>query len=232
MFWFRDETDRASVAFTDATLDLQGLRPGFPDELGRLVDATGVPGFARANQVHGTTVLAVDAPQPPDAATEEVPVADALLTRTPGLGLMVRVADCVPVVLLGRSTAAVVHAGRVGMVGDVVTRAVDRLREVDDPDTDGGPVSAWIGPSVCGACYEVPAALRDEVAAVEPSTRSTTAWGTPALDVAAGVRAQLERAGVADVVVVPGCTREEPRLHSYRRDGAASGRTAGLVWLR
>ena len=51
------------------------------------------------------------------------------------------------------------------------------------------------------------------------------------LDVGAGVRAQLEREGV-EVVDVSRCTRESPDLFSYRRDGAASGRQAGLIRMR
>ncbi len=71
--------------------------------------------------------------------------------------------------------------------------------------------------------------MRAEIAAVVPATRATTSWGTPALDLGAGVRAQLADAGVP-VVEVGGCTREDDTLHSYRRDGAAAGRLAGVVW--
>jgi copper oxidase (laccase) domain-containing protein len=81
---------------------------------------------------------------------------------------------------------------------------------------------------VCGRCYEVPPELQDEVAAVEPATRATTSWGTPALDVGAGVVAQLERGDVA-VVDVSRCTLESPDLYSYRREGTRSGRQAGLI---
>ena len=72
--------------------------------------------------------------------------------------------------------------------------------------------------------------MRAEVSALVPETFAETSWGTPALDIGAGVRAQLERAGV-EVVDVGGCTREESSLHSYRRDGADAGRFAGLVWM-
>jgi copper oxidase (laccase) domain-containing protein len=72
--------------------------------------------------------------------------------------------------------------------------------------------------------------MRDEIAELVPQARAETSWGTPALDIGAGVEAQLVAAG-ADVTRVPGCTREDPSLHSYRRDGAASGRFAGLVWM-
>jgi copper oxidase (laccase) domain-containing protein len=70
--------------------------------------------------------------------------------------------------------------------------------------------------------------MRDDVAAVEPASRATTSWGTPAVDVGAGVRAQLERDRVA-VVDLSSCTRESPDLFSYRRDGRASGRQAGVI---
>lgn len=226
MFSFRDHREgdvRVDVAFTDASLDLQGLRPGFEQSLPALEGACGVR-FARMNQVHGETVLLVDEPGP--APTEPVPTADALVTTTPGLGLMVRVADCVPVLLADPATGVlgVVHAGRAGVALDVVGRTVRRMHEQGAHD-----LLAWVGPHVCGGCYEVPEQMREEVAAVVPQTRAETTWGTPALDLGAGVRAQLRAHGI-DPVEVARCTREDEALHSYRRDGERSGRLAGLVW--
>jgi len=69
------------------------------------------------------------------------------------------------------------------------------------------------------------------VADAVPAARATTSWGTPSLDLGAGVRAQLEADGVR-VVEVGGCTRESPDLYSHRRDGAGAGRQAGVVRLR
>lgn len=228
MFAFRDSREgdvsrlRVDVAFTDSSLDLQGLRDDFPQVLARLEGELGVP-LARASQVHGDEVLLVDAPTP----LGQAPTADALVTTKRGLGLMVRVADCVPVVLADVEAGVVgaVHSGRPGTVLDIATRAVGLMREQGASD-----IAAWVGPHVCGSCYEVPEQLRAEVSAVVPEAHAETSWGTPSLDIGAGVRAQLERAGVA-VVEVGGCTREEPGLHSYRRDGSAAGRFAGLVWL-
>ena len=226
MFSFRDHREgavRVDVAFTDASLDLQGLRPGFGESLPALEAACGVR-FARMNQVHGDDVLLVDEPGP--APSEQVPTADALVTATPGLGLMVRVADCVPVLLADPSTGVlgVVHAGRAGVVLDVVGRTLGRMYEQGASD-----LLAWVGPHVCGACYEVPEQMREEVAAVVPSTRGETSWGTPSLDLGAGVRDQLRAHGIEPVEVAR-CTREDDALHSYRRDGEGSGRLAGLVW--
>ncbi|PUA80550.1 polyphenol oxidase family protein [Nocardioides currus] len=228
MFVYRDSleatstTSRVDVAFTDSSIDLQGLRAGFPELLARVEGVVGVP-LARLNQVHGDDVLVVDAPMP----LGEVPEGDALVTTTRGLGLMVRVADCVPLVLADAEAGVIgaVHSGRPGMVLDIATRTVEAMRE-----RGAGDLTAWLGPHVCGRCYEVPEAMRDEVAAAVPESWAETSWGTPAVDIGAGVAAQLERAGVR-VVDVTGCTVEDRGLHSYRRDGAAAGRFAGLVWL-
>ncbi|PVG83041.1 laccase [Nocardioides gansuensis] len=182
--------------------------------------------FARLHQVHGDDVVAVDAPGP-EPTSDDIPTGDALVTGSRGVGLMVRVADCVPVLLADPRAGLVgaVHAGRPGLTLDVTTRTVEQLRARGAAD-----LVAWVGPRVCGRCYEVPAAMRAEVTALVPAAYATTSWGTPALDIGAGVRSQLEKAGV-EVVDVGGCTREEPALHSYRRDGARAGRLAGLVWI-
>jgi len=66
---------------------------------------------------------------------------------------------------------------------------------------------------------------------VSPASLATTSWGTPALDIGAGVCAQLERVGVA-VTDVSRCTRESPDLYSHRRDGAGAGRLAGVIRMR
>lgn len=225
MYFFTDTVEgdvRVDVAFTDSSLDLQGLRTEFPGVLAGVEAVCGVP-FARLTQVHGADVLVVDAPMALDA----VPAGDALVTTERGLGLMVRVADCVPLLLADPDAGVIgaVHAGRPGMALGIVGRAVAQMRELG-----AGRIRAWLGPHVCGRCYEVPDEMRADVSAVVPEAWSETRWGTPALDIGAGVTAQLAAVDV-DVTAVGACTLEDPTLHSYRRDGAAAGRFAGLVWL-
>lgn len=231
MFAFRDAVDlgpgcpRVEVAFTDASIDLQAEKPGFAASLAAVVAVTGVP-FARLSQVHGNDVVTV-VDDPPVAPIDDVPVADALVTARRGVGLMVRVADCVPVLLADPAAQVVgaVHAGRAGVALDIVTRAVEEMRALG-----GRSPRAWVGPHVCGRCYEVPVEMRDEIAGMVPSTYAETRAGSPSLDLGAGVVAQLAAAGVP-AEVVGGCTLEDERFHSHRRDGAAAGRLAGLVWI-
>ena len=93
-----------------------------------------------------------------------------------------------------------------------------------------GRTSALLGPAVCGACYEVPAAVQAGVERVAPGSAVRTRRGTPGLDLRAGLEGVLRGLGVGEVVHDPRCTVEDRRLFSYRRDGT-TGRQAGLVWL-
>lgn len=232
MFWFRDTWQsrvRVDVAFTDAGVDLRGTGAGgagFAHELERVETACGVH-FARTGQVHGDTVVQVDRPGP--APHAPLLPADGVVTATPGVGLMVRAADCAPVVIADAEAGVVgvAHAGRQGMALDVVTRTLEAMARAG---ARAERSRAWLGPHVCGSCYEVPEQMRAEVSATVPEAAARTRQGTPALDIGAGVRAQLARAGI-DAHEVGGCTMEEPRLHSHRRDAERSGRMAGLVWV-
>lgn len=177
-------------------------------------------GLVDMSQVHGADAVLIDA-----CSGEARPGCDALVTTRADVVLMVRAADCVPVLLADpvHGVIAAVHAGRPGLARGVVPAALRLMRE-----QGAERITGWVGPHVCGACYEVPADLQEEVAAIESASRATTSWGTPALDIGAGVRAQLERDGVT-VVDVSRCTRESVDLYSHRRDGAAAGRLAGLI---
>ena len=212
------------VAFTDVSLDLserEGTDPGvLAEALAAVGRATGGR-VARMHQRHGGAVAVLD------EAPDDPPEVDALVTDRDGLVLMTRAADCVPVLLAdaGGSVVAAVHAGRAGVLAGVAVRAAERMRE-----RGAGDLVAWVGPHVCGACYEVPEEMRAEVAAAVPAAWAETRWGTPGLDLGAGVAAQLAAVG-CEVVELGGCTMEDPGLPSHRRDGAGATRLAGLVWM-
>lgn len=181
-------------------------------------------------QVHGAEVAFVTGPHQAAHEAAGPPAVDAIVTTEPGLALAVLVADCAPV-LLADPVARVVgaaHSGRPGTAAGVVPALVAAMRERGAaPDR----MRAVIGPTVCGRCYEVPAAMRDEVSTRVPEAHATTRAGTPGLDIRAGITAQLRTAGVADIDGDPRCTMETAALFSYRRDGR-TGRFAGYIWLR
>jgi polyphenol oxidase len=176
------------------------------------------------NQVHGDHVTTVD--EPVDGAVDET---DALVTTTPRLALAVVTADCVPVLLADAraGVVAAVHAGRVGAQKGVVARAVEAMLAAGAHADD---ISALLGPAVSGRNYEVPAEIAAEVEAALPGSRTTTARGTPGLDLRAGIARQLVTLGVTAIDIDPRCTVEDRSLFSHRRD-APTGRLASLVWM-
>ncbi|MFE4452549.1 peptidoglycan editing factor PgeF [Streptomyces sp. NPDC056796] len=180
------------------------------------------------NQVHGRDVAVVDAPWGA-APASEVPAVDAVVTARRGLPLAVLTADCTPVLLAdpAAGVVAAAHAGRPGLVAGVVPAVVEAMTALGAAPSR---IVAHTGPAVCGRCYEVPEGMRADVAAVVPSAWSETSWGTPAVDVTAGVHAQLDELGVRDRHSSPYCTLESGDHFSYRRD-RTTGRLAGYVWL-
>lgn len=225
---FTDRSDGASAA-PFAGLNLGAHVGDQPEHVAanrrRLEAELGMP-TVWADQVHGTDVIHVtdEVLRGPRTATGAVGTADALVTALPEVALGVLVADCTPVLLHDEraGVVGVAHAGRQGMTKGVVPAVVAALRDLGASD-----LRATVGPSVCGRCYEVPAALRDEAAAVAPVSAALTWSGTPAIDVAAGVVEQLGAMGIP-LEWVPGCAREDESLYSHRRDGT-TGRYAGVI---
>lgn len=202
----------------------------------RVGAALGIRRFITLAQVHGPDVVVVDRAMLADWGPEQhlgseatgIPLvkADAMVTTEPDVALCIRVADCLPVVFADRTRGVIgaAHAGRVGLAAGVLPRTVAALRELGAQD-----IEAWLGPHICGSCFEVPAAMREEVARDLPGAYAETSWGTPALDLGAAAVHQLQELGCR-VERRDRCTRTSPDLHSHRRDGAGAGRIGALVW--
>lgn len=241
MFGYDEVIDGVRFAFTDrfggvsrppyAELNLGGAsgddEAAIAENFRRVASAFEVQADAlvRVNQVHGRDVHVVGA----DAALplRPVPRADALVTTRPDVALCVRAADCLPVLLADpvRGIAGAAHSGRPGLFAGVVPATVRAMRRLGAES-----IVAVLGPYACGDCYEVPAGMRAEVASRAPAAYAATRWGTPSLDIAAGVIEQLAELDCR-VVDVSRCTIESEDLYSYRREGPVSGRLAGVVRL-
>ncbi|RCV54496.1 peptidoglycan editing factor PgeF [Marinitenerispora sediminis] len=172
-------------------------------------------------QVHSADVAVADAPG--DAGR-----VDAVVTTRPDLVLATLAADCLPI-LAADLEAGVIGAAHSGRLGTVRGVAAALIAEMVSQGASVERVSVLLGPAICGACYEVPPQMQDEVAAGTPEAASRTRAGTTGVDLRAGVTAQLRRAGVRRIAADGRCTLESPELFSHRR-GAPTGRLAGFVW--
>jgi len=183
----------------------------------RLAAAVGLPRdrFLYGKQVHGATVRRATGPMGRHA--EE----DGQATSRPELAALVFVADCLPVMLAAPGGVAALHGGWRGLAGGIVAEGVAALRELGVE----GELSAALGPSARGCCYEVGEEVHAAFADV-PGARI----GERNLDLAAVARYALAAAGVSAVHDTGLCTMCDDRFFSHRRDGGVTGRQAGVVW--
>jgi polyphenol oxidase len=195
----------------------------------------------QVHQVHGAGVLVVRRGQPAHGDRDDTK-ADAIVTDDPSRVLMVRVADCAPLLLAtgdGRVVAAV-HAGWKGVIAGVVPAAVKALRLL----VPGGAspsclrVFAAIGPCIRVQSFEVGEEVADAFRATFASTLTSdrivleahSPRGRPHVDIVAAIRTQLAAEDVRDVEVIGGCTfAHDERYFSHRRDGVRSGRLAAMI---
>lgn len=254
---FRSGAHEVNIAFTSVAAGNVGLHVDTGEPQAQTLRhrlrlegmlSTGLP-FLYLNQVHGTTVVCAEDYEPAQYAPqdsadgfsdthaqhllEQAPVADAAYS-TSGRPLAIMVADCIPVVLVGQRqdgelVLAVAHAGRKGLLDGVLQRTVVAMHEAGAEN-----ICAWLGPSICGSCYEVPEQMRTASAERIPQVAAQTRTGTPALNLPAGAIAILEDMGVEVSTELAACTYETGELYSHRaftHGSRPAGRIAGLVWL-
>ncbi len=189
----------------------------------RLAALTGIARerTAQGRQVHGNGVRRVTDPPGPAA---ELPDADGQATLLEGVATVVLTADCLPVALVAPGAVAMVHAGWRGLAQGVLGEGVGALRELG---AQPGAVRAAIGPGAGVCCYEAGEEVHAALAAHGHDVRR----GTHA-DLKLVARRQLEASGVGEVHDVAVCTlcAERGLFFSHRRDGARTGRQAGVAW--
>ncbi|MFT8396263.1 polyphenol oxidase family protein [Propionibacterium sp.] len=253
MFSYLSEpgTDGIGLAFTDrlggfSTGQFTSFNLGHTDEdsvdalranMAMLRDRLGLGPVSVVKQVHGRVVIplggtgshSLDSDSWLSDAVPGVPAlvhADAQVTTLTDTPLAVRVADCVPVLLADRAQGVLgsAHAGRVGLLAGVLQETVAAMRL-----RGARRLEAWIGPHICGRCYEVPAQMQAQACAVLPELRCTTSWGTPSLDLGSGAQGVLERDGVTVHRLDP-CTRTGQAFFSHRGDHGRTGNQIGLIW--
>lgn len=187
-----------------------------------------------ANQVHGRRVEAVGRDR---IGGPDLPETDALVTDQPGVLLLLKFADCVPVVLWDpvRRVVGVAHAGWRGTVAGTPAAALECMRE--RYHTRASDVMVGIGPSIGPCCYEVGPEVAAQVgrAFVGANVLQTGADGRMRFDLWSANVETLLRAGVAEehVAVAGICTRcQHDLFFSHRAAGGLTGRFAFVAGIR
>lgn len=191
------------------------------------------------SQVHGTHVEWLS-----PHSTQGL-VADASMTREPGVACTVMVADCLPVLFTNAqgTLVAAAHAGWRGLLGQgghgVLEQVLARFKA--EPLAGKGPLAtkviAWMGPCIGPQAFEVGDEVRAAFVADQPQAQSLFVATTPGkwlANLPALARQRLVAGGVSEISGNDGsaawCTLSQPsRFFSYRRDGL-SGRFAACIW--
>lgn len=172
-------------------------------------------------QVHGTQVVKAD-------GVSGTPEADASFTDSAAVVCVVLTADCLPVLFCaddGEMIAAA-HAGWRGLHAGIIERTL-RVMACRD-------VSVWLGPAIGPEHFEVGEDVRQMF--LDQDQRASAAFkahgeGKWLADIYALARLQLKTLGIERIYGGEGCTVSDAgRFYSYRRDGAATGRMASLIW--
>ena len=179
-------------------------------------------------QVHGVEVHVDD---PGTAIAGGPPQADACIVRSGGRAAVVLTADCLPILLASTvaDEVAAIHAGWRGLVAGVIEKTVQKLNCTSN-------LRAWLGPAIGPRAFEVGPEVRRAFVDQHSGAASCFVQGQGDrwfADLYGLARQRLAALGISAVSGGEHCTFSAAQdFHSFRRDGAVSGRMATLIWRR
>jgi len=182
------------------------------------------------DQIHSDVVHIIE-----DAPSVR-PRGDALVSNVPGLLLVVKTADCLPLLLMDERlrVVAAVHAGWRGTRSRIVQKTVRAMKARFG--TNPADIIAAPGPCIGPACYEVGEDVRSEFLSAEFPDDLFIPAGRPGkyfFNLNAANALQLRSAGVPLGPPLPlsVCTHCDSDFHSYRRDHDTSRRMFSFIGL-
>lgn len=190
--------------------------------------------IAWVDQIHSNTVIKLDEPiehtNEINLPIEGVGVADALYTGLIGQPLGIMTADCLPILMMSESQAAVaaIHAGWRGLVGGVIENTISCFPKVTND------IVAWLGPAIGPLHYVVGEDVIDSFMSLTNDfkrcfQRINRSSNKARLDLNVAAKIILNNNGVTKIHGQDFCTFSDDRFYSYRREGV-TGRTATVIW--
>ncbi len=178
-----------------------------------------------AEQVHGSRIHICSQSDSGAGFGDKAKVAgvDGLITQVPEQYLMIRTADCAPILMMDKQHRAVaaLHSGREGTRQNIVGKAIDMLRAhfgILPQD-----LCVWVGACICAEHYQVSPELYEQfVSSMQEQGLHPRLNDNHQLDIRSAVFQQLLSAGVAfrDIDQDMNCTHADRGYHSFRRDGS------------
>ncbi len=181
-------------------------------------------------QVHGTNVAGVTAQE----RGQILPATDALVTNVKGIGLMLRFADCVPIMFYDpvHQAIGIAHAGWRGTVGKIAQKTARVM--MSEYGTCAADLVVGIGPSIGSCCYEIGAEVIDAVKISFPRSSQllTERNGAVHFDLWEANRVQLTDVGVTQIEIARICTAcHADEFFSHRAEGGITGRFGAIIVL-
>lgn len=185
------------------------------------------------NQIHGNHVKVVGEKE----RGHKILATDAIISNSPGVALLVKSGDCVPVVLVDpvKRVVGVVHAGWRGTAQEVIRITVDHME--DHFGTKAQDLIVGIGPSIGPCCYEVDRPVIEAFSRFPYADRifSRKRGNHANLDLWEANRFQLIERGVLEknIEIAKFCTYDNPDLFfSDRKLGRQGGRFGALIYIK
>jgi YfiH family protein len=185
-----------------------------------------------AHQVHGSRVALVG----PEDRGRVIPATDALITDAPGVALMLRFADCLPVLLYDpiRPAVGLAHAGWRGTVKGIAAKTA--LAMVEAYGSHPADIVAGFGPCIGPCCYQVGAEVIESVKARFNHWQGLFRHqgdGSVHFDLWEASRRQLAELGVEEIEASQLCTAcRTDEFFSHRAEKGRTGRFAVILGMR
>ena len=199
---------------------------------------TGPPSFpfvASLKQIHSTRVVVFDGPVKAEVISQGE--GDALVTNQTQFLLVVRTADCVPILLVDHKAGVIgaIHAGWRGAVGGIVAKTIETC--VEQFGSNVAHMHMAIGPSIGPCCYEIDAQVIEPLQTCYPDwlgVLQETKEGKGMLDLKKLIWHQILASGIPEQQVerIEECTRcRDDLFFSYRREGNVNGTMMSGIML-
>lgn len=185
----------------------------------------GIPHVVTAHQIHSSDIIKV---RPETGSLVDGTDGDGLFTASCNLALGILTADCYPVMIAGKSSVAALHCGWRGTAAGIIEKSLLFFEKESD-----APLYAYVGPGISKDAFEVKEdfiqAVSVKVDASKYLSKKDNGWR---FDLHALILNKLADIGVENIETSGGCTFSNNRFHSYRRDGAKSGRMLTVIFRR